>query len=210
MNDDPGVPEQTAIPPKANKEQPAPTRPIETEHPPAEPVKPAKPRASTTSQARPIPAGTGANVQDKKKKPVTAPSQGITLTTENLGEQFIAWLKNAISQRDLYINDSRAPLHVVDGKAFLVTPFIFQRFTGQFPEVQALNDDPKRKDWQLVQRHFERLALHIKREDDLNIWQCTVRGPRKTGNTLNGYLMPTELLFSFQPQDNVFVAIKQD
>lgn len=210
MTDDARAPEQTAIPPKANQDQSAPTRPIETEHPPAEPVKPAKPRASTTSQARPIPAGTGANVQDKKKKPVTAPSQGITLTTENVGEQFIEWLKSAISQRDLYINDSRAPLHVVDGKAFLVTPFIFQRFTGQFPEVQALNEDPKRKDWQFVQRHFERLALHIKREDDLNIWQCTVRGPRKTGNTLNGYLMPAELLFSFQPQDNVFVAIKQD
>lgn len=141
-------------------------------------------------------------------------SQGKTisgkLTADNLGQSFVDWLKSSISKRSIHINDSRAQVHTVDGKAFIVTPGIFQRFASEFPEVQKLNSDRKVKDWHWIQKAFERLQLHIKRQDDLNIWECSVRGPRVKGNNLNGYMLPTEVLFGLKPQDNPFITIKQE
>ncbi len=145
-----------------------------------------------------------------KPKEVPTKIPGSQLTPENLGQSFIDWIKAAVSSRSIYINDSRAQIHTVDGKAVLVTPGIFQRSSNQHPELQQLNPDTTVKNWVWVQRSFERLQLHIKREDDLNIWQCTVRGPRVKGNTLNGYLIPADVIFTFQPQDNPFVTLKSE
>ena len=177
--------------------------------PSTEPVKavtqPAKPTA-------PKKTSKPAAIVQASPKPKQAPTKipGSQLTPEKLGQSFIDWIKAAVSSRSIYINDSRAQIHTVDGKAFLVTPGIFQRFSNQHPELQQLNPDKTVKNWIWVQRSFERLQLHIKREDDLNIWQCTVRGPRVKGNTLNGYLIPTDVIFTFQPQDNAFVTLKQE
>ena len=132
------------------------------------------------------------------------------LTTENLGQYFIDWLKDSISKRTIYMNDSRAQVHIVDSKVFLVTPGIFQRFASQFPELQKLNSDPDIKEWRVVQKAFEGLQLHIKREDDLNIWQCSVRGPRVKGNNLNGYMLPINVLLSSKPHDNPFITLKKN
>lgn len=134
----------------------------------------------------------------------------LKLTQENIGQNFIEWLKTSIINRNIYINDSKAPLHIVDGNAFLVTPTIFQRFTEQFPEIKQFYNEPDGKHWRLVQRQFENLQLHIKRDDDLNIHRCIVRGPRKSGNVINGYMLPTDILFTFKPQDNPFVTLKQE
>lgn len=176
--------------------------------PSTEPVKavtqPAKPTA-------PKKTSKPAAIVQASPKPKQAPTKipGSQLTPEKLGQSFIDWIKAAVSSRSIYINDSRAQIHTVDGKAFLVTPGIFQRFTDQHPELQQLNPDPSIKTWIWVQRSLERLQLHIKREDDLNIWKCVVRGPRKKGNTLNGYMIPSDVIFTFQPQDNPFVVIEQ-
>jgi len=175
------------------------TEPVNAVTQPAKPAtseKPSKPAAIVQASPKP--------------KQVPAKIPGSQLTPENLGQSFIDWIKAAVSSRSIYINDSRAQIHTVDGKAFLVTPGIFQRFSDQHPELQQLNPDKTVKNWIWVQRSFERLQLHIKREDDLNIWQCTVRGPRVKGNTLNGYLIPTDVIFTFQPQDNPFVTLKQE
>lgn len=175
------------------------TEPVKAVTQPAKPAAPKKPsKPAAIVQASPKP----------KQVPTKIP--GSQLTPENLGQSFIDWIKAAVSSRSIYINDSRAQIHTVDGKAFLVTPGIFQRFSDQHPELQQLNPDKTVKNWIWVQRSFERLQLHIKREDDLNIWQCTVRGPRVKGNTLNGYLIPTDVIFTFQPQDNPFVALKSE
>lgn len=175
------------------------TEPVKAVTQPAKPAAPKKPsKPAAIVQASPKP----------KQVPTKIP--GSQLTPENLGQSFIDWIKAAVSSRSIYINDSRAQIHTVDGKAFLVTPGIFQRFSDQHPELQQLNPDTTVKNWIWVQRSFERLQLHIKREDDLNIWQCTVRGPRVKGNTLNGYLIPTDVIFTFQPQDNPFVTLKSE
>lgn len=176
----------------------APEQPVTAQSARTTPQKPQQTKAKEPVKTSPAP----------KQAPTKVP--GNQITSANLGQTFIDWIKAAVASRSIYINDSRAQIHTVDGKAFLVTPGIFQRFTDQHPELQQLNPDTSIKTWVWVQRSFERLQLHIKREDDLNIWQCVVRGPRKKGNTLNGYLIPTDVIFAFQPQDNAFVTLKQE
>lgn len=165
-------------------------------------------RAVNPKQEETGPTKPTAIMQEPKQLPKKI--TGSQLKPENLGQSFIEWIKAAVSSRSIYINDSRAQIHTVDGKAFLVTPGIFQRFSDQHPELQQLNPDTTVKNWVWVQRSFERLQLHIKREDDLNIWQCSVRGPRVKGNILNGYLIPTDAIFTFHPKDNAFVTLKQE
>ena len=165
-------------------------------------------RAVNSKQEETGPTKPTAIMQEPKQLPKKI--TGSQLKPENLGQSFIDWIKAAVSSRSIYINDSRAQIHTVDGKVFLVTPGIFQRFSDQHPELQQLNPDTTVKNWVWVQRSFERLQLHIKREDDLNIWQCSVRGPRVKGNILNGYLIPTDAIFTFHPKDNAFVTLKQE
>ena len=209
MDDLPSEPVEPVPPEKATTEVDR-SSAVNTDNTTAKPQ--AAPKQRQTTEEKPQ-----VTEQRKAKKPTQQPQKtntgkvpGSNLTLDNLGQAFMDWLKEAIANRDIYINDSRAPLHIVGGKAFIVTPTIFQRFTGQFPEVQQLHGDADGKPWSSVQRAFERLKVHIKREDDLNIFQCTVRGPRKSGNLINGYLVPAELLFTFQPQDNPFVVLKQE
>lgn len=128
---------------------------------------------------------------------------------EELGQAFMSWLKDAINRKTLYINDSKAMIHIVDGKAFMITPAIFQRFSQQFPELDKINPE-QGQPWRWVQKSFERLKLHEKMDNDLNIWKCSVRGPRKKANSVNGYMLQTQLLFDFQPTDNPFVAVLQE
>lgn len=171
--------------------------------------KPAQGEQQTTSNPLPEKKPSSASAKKANKPIDKVKAFSAKLNDDNLGQSFIDWLKYSINKRSIYINDSRAQVHIVDGKVFLVTPGIFQRFASEFPEVQKLNSDPKIKDWHWVQKAFERLQLHIKRQDDLNIWECSVRGPRVKGNNLNGYMLPLEILFNFEPQNNPFVTIKQ-
>lgn len=130
-------------------------------------------------------------------------------TAVELGTAFFEWLKSGIQSHILYINDSKALIHIVDGKTLLVSPGIFQRFTLQFPELEKLNPEQGQA-WRWVQKSFEKLKLHHKTVKNLNIWSVSVLGPRVKGKNIKGYLLPTELLFNVPPVDNPFVSIETD
>jgi hypothetical protein len=66
----------------------------------------------------------------------------------------------------------------VSGSVFLVTPGLFQRYVQEFPNI-ALGTDLEGEEWRWVQKQFEKLKVHRKRDDGLNIWVCQVQGPRK-------------------------------
>jgi hypothetical protein len=60
-----------------------------------------------------------------------------------------------------------------------------------------------------VQKQFEKLRVHRKRENGLNIWTCQIEGPRKRA-TLKGYLLEeSKLLFESIPSDNPFLKIEK-
>jgi len=125
------------------------------------------------------------------------------------GQAFLNWVKENIQSHKLIINDSKAKIHTVSGTVFLVTPGLFQRYAQEFPGI-SLGADQEIEEWRWVQKQFERLKVHRKRDNGLNIWTCQVQGPRKKA-TLKGYLIEeTKLLFEWIPPDNPFLKIEKD
>ncbi|CAM5372953.1 hypothetical protein RLIN73S_03932 [Rhodanobacter lindaniclasticus] len=83
--------------------------------------------------------------------------------------------------------------------AYLVSPGVFQRYAQEHLQVAALAKQEGQQDWQWVQKRFDRLQLHRKQPNGLNIWTCEVTGPRKT-RRLHGYLLnEPSLLFPELP-----------
>jgi hypothetical protein len=77
----------------------------------------------------------------------------------------------------------------------------------EHPEIEAVAQERQLEAWQLVQRAFEKKKRHRKTPEQLNIWTCQVKGPRKT-RELRGYLLtePTDV-FSEVPYDNAILAL---
>ncbi|MCF5092278.1 relaxase [Stenotrophomonas sp. PA-6-5C] len=121
------------------------------------------------------------------------------------GEHFMAWLQQGIASRRLIINDAKALVHTVSDTAYLVSPGVFQRYAQEHPQVEALARRENQQDWQWVQKRFERLQLHRKQPNGLNIWTCEVTGPRKA-RQLHGYLLQSPLqLFQDPPPNNPYL-----
>ncbi|MBP0714289.1 MobH family relaxase [Burkholderia sola] len=142
--------------------------------------------------------------------PPPAPSPAPASTVEQpSGEHFMAWLKLAITSRKLVINDAKALVHTVSDTAYLVSPGVFQRYAQEHPQVGVLarQEGQGQQDWQWVQKRFEKLQLHRKQKDGLNIWTCEVTGPRKS-RRLHGYLLQSHHpLFSDSPVNNPYLRL---
>ncbi|WP_395605867.1 MobH family relaxase [Pseudomonas sp. B16120] len=148
------------------------------------------------------------------EKPETseAPSENAletsTLPSDNPGYVFLNWVKEGILSHKLVINDNKAKIHTVSGSVFLVTPGIFQRYAQEFPGLSQ-GTDQQLEEWRWVQKHFEKLKVHRKRDNGLNIWACHVQGPRKK-TILKGYLIEEpKLFFELTPPDNPFLKIAE-
>lgn len=123
------------------------------------------------------------------------------------GEHFMAWLRQGIASRRLIINDAKALVHSVSDTAYLVSPGVFQRYAQEHPQVGTLAKQENQQDWQWVQKRFERLQLHRKQPNGLNIWTCEVTGPRKS-RKLHGYLLlEPRSIFNDEPPNNPFLKL---
>jgi len=130
------------------------------------------------------------------------------LLSDNPGQAFLNWVKEGILSHKLIINDSKAKIHTVSGNVFLVTPGLFQRYVQEFPSLSR-GAEHTGEEWRYVQKQFEKLKVHRKRDDGLNIWACQVRGPRKK-TILKGYLIEEpKLFFELMPPDNPFLKIEK-
>ena len=105
--------------------------------------------------------------------PMTAPPSP---AFQPSGEHFIAWLRQGIASRKLIINDAMALVHTVSDTAYLVSPGVFQRYAQEHLQVGAFAKQEGQSDWQWVQKRFEKLGLHRKQSNGLNIWTCEVTG----------------------------------
>lgn len=126
------------------------------------------------------------------------------------GEHFMEWLRTGIQSRKLIINDARALVHTVDGTAYLISPGVFQRYAHEYPQVATLAKEGQLPAWQWTQKRFEKLGLHRKQTNGLNIWTCEVKGPRKT-RRVHGYLLTDmQALFDEALPDNPYLYIVRD
>lgn len=126
------------------------------------------------------------------------------------GEQFMFWLGGAVRRRTVKINEQKALVHSVAGTAYLLSPGIFQRYVLEHPGVTRGIDLDGLADWRWIQREFERLRVHRKRANGLNIWICEVTGPRKS-RRVHGYLLEDgSALFGEMPADNPHLRVIED
>lgn len=132
------------------------------------------------------------------------------LNGDTLGHQFVHWLKMGVGTRKIIINDAKAKVHTVEGTAFIVTPEIFRRFAQEQPQVFEGKESGGDQPWAAVQKSFEKLKLHIKKDNGRNIWTCNVHGARKM-RKLQGYLFkkPTDV-FTSDILDNPSLLLIKD
>lgn len=135
-------------------------------------------------------------------------SPGPTAMSETpSGEHFLAWLAQAIQSHKLVINDAKALVHTVADTVYLVSPGIFQRYSQEHLQVAVLAKEAQLSDWQWIQKQFEKLQVHRKHANGLNIWTCNVTGPRKS-RKLHGYLLNDSCgLFTEQPFNNPYLEL---
>ena len=144
-------------------------------------------------------------VEEAGPEPTTAVGTPVDATPS--GEHFIAWLRQSIQSRRLIINDARALVHTVADTAYLVTPGVFQRYAQEHPQSAYLAKREGLPDWEWAQRRFEKLRLHRKQPEGLNIWHCAVSGSRRT-RTLHGYLLADAgVLFEELPPNNPYLRL---
>ncbi len=122
------------------------------------------------------------------------------------GEHFMNWLRHGLQSRKLILNDAKALIHTVSDTVFLVSPGVFQRYAQEHPQVAILAKQNEVSDWQWIQKRFEKLEVHRKQSNGLNIWNYEVKGPRKS-RRLHGYLLShAGLLFNETPPNNPYLV----
>ncbi len=163
----------------------------------------ATPAAPEADEALSLPTATAAPMERRSSALPATPgdaSDPVGKHDEPPGVQFMTWLRTGIQMRRLIINDAT-------GAVFLVSPGVFQRYVQEHPELNRLARLEKAADWVWVQKHFEKLRLHKKQNNGLNIWTCEVTGPRKS-RRLHGYLLiDSSALFAETPFDNPYLKL---
>ncbi|HAF2412833.1 TPA: relaxase [Salmonella enterica] len=142
-----------------------------------------------------------------KRSEVVMPSSPTAVSETPSGEHFLSWLANAIQTHKLVINDAKALVHTVADTVYLVSPGIFQRYAQEHLQVAVLAKEAQLSDWQWIQKQFEKMQIHRKHANGLNIWTCNVTGPRKS-HRLHGYLLNDPSgLFAEQPLNNPYLEL---
>lgn len=95
----------------------------------------------------------------------------------DLGEKFLAWLKNALEDGTISVNESNSLVHVVktsdlDISVFLQAPELFQQF---------INVYAKTRDWVVVCKNFNHLGLTELSGVDVKFKQFFAETPEKSG-----------------------------
>ena len=116
------------------------------------------------------------------------------------GEAFIEWLRQGVQTRKILVNGRMARVHMVEGHVFLVSPEIFKLY------MQATVGSVC-EEWRAVQKAFQKLALHRRGNNGVNIMTCQIRGPRNT-RMVKGYLLaePACIFDEAIPEDNPYLS----
>ncbi|HIE4272026.1 TPA: MobH family relaxase [Pseudomonas aeruginosa] len=176
----------------------------DSEPPPQETVVQPSP---TISVSEPPSASQESDSTQPPTQMLSPTESGESAQTPPSGEHFMLWLRQGIQSRKLIINDTRALVHTVANTVFLVSPGVFQRYAQEHPQAAVLAKREQLTDWQWVQKWFEKLQLHCKQENGLNIWTCEVAGPRKS-RRLHGYrLKDSDYFFTEPPPNNPYLYL---
>jgi integrating conjugative element relaxase (TIGR03760 family) len=114
------------------------------------------------------PEAVSGKAQDGLSKSPSSPQSAPpspTFDSNDIGQRFLAWLREGIASGRVEINTPKARLHVLPEGLALVSPGIFRDF------------DPVH--WDRAQKRLQKLKHHRKLPDGTNIWTCRVAKERK-------------------------------
>lgn len=125
------------------------------------------------------------------------------VVTEDLGEEFVAWVRQGIQSKRLGVNHAKAYVHTVAGSWFLVSPNIFKKYC-----VSRFGNDWK---WEEVQTRFQKKKLHVRSvgKDKRNIVTVSVAGPSGKTSTLKGVLLSKPDVLGVPPADNIYLKFNE-
>jgi len=130
-----------------------------------------------------------------------------------LGQAFILWLKQSLAEQLLSYNTINALIHLIDGRALLVSPKIFQKFCLEYPETAKFKHGTEDTTWHWVQKGFMSLKQHHLQYNGLAIWNCTLQTMSKRGKLtsciLKGFLIDSALIFDTPPPNNPAVRLTE-
>lgn len=113
---------------------------------------------------------------------------------ESHGQAFLSWLRNLIAQQQIPVNQAGAMVHVIEGRALLCSPALFQRYCRD-RQKESPKGEIDDLEWRTIQRSFEALRIHRKRPDGKSIWACELAWPGHPPRRLSGYLVEKDSVF---------------
>lgn len=114
-----------------------------------------------------------------------------------VGIRFFNWLREGLGQGKIGVNSSDSYVHLIAGVVFLKTPSIFHQFMAENKDALLALEI---KNWREVQKQFEKLGLHRRQRNGVNMYRCRIRKPLNGDSShLNGYLVPAHEFYGVLP-----------
>ncbi|MCI0668059.1 MAG: TraI domain-containing protein [Methylococcaceae bacterium] len=104
---------------------------------------------------------------ESENRPIFQKTHTKSTTPDNLGRQFLNWLRENIRNGQLSVDAPGSRIHNIAEGVFLVSPAIFREF------VETTRSELS---WEKVQKRFLKLNLHVKTADGLNVHKRLVSG----------------------------------
>lgn len=111
-------------------------------------------------------------------KPAFKSKPGAPTSPLRSQSEFIAWVLNGIKYRRVRVNESGAPVHIVDDYVALITPKIFDLYLDDNKAVANALGKSRDKQLLQVQREVKKLNAHFM-SDGEDFHRLVVRGPRR-------------------------------
>lgn len=127
-----------------------------------------------------------------------------TSISESPGEAFWEWLKRAVDDGNLTVNEKDSIMHVLAGFVFLISPDCFYKYINTLPEGNY--------DKSTIQKSFESLNVHHLRNGKGLYHYHKYDAPDKTGRftKMSGYMILPGILFKKGscPPDSIWLSPK--
>ncbi|CNF71458.1 TPA: TraI domain-containing protein [Yersinia enterocolitica] len=122
----------------------------------------------------------------------------------NLGSIFHQWVKKSILEQLIAVNTIDSSVFIISGYVFMRSPTIFYQFMAE--NKQTLGEPPC--DWRMVQKQFEKLKLHKRQTNGVNVYCCEEKEGSKS---FNGYLIPVAKIYGAvsPPADSLLMILRQ-
>lgn len=110
-----------------------------------------------------------------------------------LSNPFVSWLLNGIDRRIIRVNESKAPVHILEKYVALVTPSIFIQYLNKNPLKKRIYEQrsESKNTYTVLQKELESLGIHQCGINGQNIHKLCVTGERSKSQ-LRAYLIKRE------------------